>query len=273
MDEKPVAVEEPSFIRRHWWKILLIVLLLLGAALVAGRFRPDAGGATRETEQFIQADFIDLTKIFSISKFRSGSGHDFSQRGEPCRSMKHYFVPQWSEAGQKLREANSNLPPLPDGVTDIAIYSPVDGKIVGVNAERTPIGVQVYIRPEANRRATVRLFHIYLDSSVAEGSKVRAGEKIGVIGQYSSTDIAIQTSDGFVSYFDVMPDSIFAKYQARGVKTRSDLIFTKEYRDANPLQCNGESFAVNYDSDPNSGNFVLLSGYTTDTRTSGSGSN
>lgn len=245
-------------------KILLILILLIGLAVTGWYFfsgssekTPDAG-----LEKFIQADFIDLSKIYSISKFRSGAGHDFSQRGESCRSMKHYFAPQWSPDGEKLRETNGGMPPRPDGSeNDIAIYSPVDGEITGIQKEKSPIGEQIYIKPNSSPSSVVRLFHVYLDDGYAKGKKVKAGEKIGDIGQYSTTDIAVKTANGFVSYFDVMPDDLFAKYLERGVTNREELIFSKDYRDANPLECNGENFAVNYDSDPNSGNYVYLSGF------------
>ena len=93
-------------------------------------------------------------------------------------------------------------------------------------------------------------------------ARVKAGQKIGVIGQYSNTDIAVQVggfNGQFISYFDVIPDSIFAKYTSRGIKTRDDIIISKAERDVNPLQCNGEQFAKNYDSDPTLANFVYLS--------------
>ena len=253
-------VGKKSFIRKHW-KIGLGGIILLSLAFAGALEFLNPSGES-ENPQFIQADFIDLSRIDSISKFRSGSGHDFSKgKGETCRSMKHYFNTKFSEDGQKLRDANNNIPPGPDGVTDISIFSPVDGKIISVQKEKMPIGEQIYIRPDSKPTVTIRLFHIYLDDGFAKGTKVKAGEKIGKIGQYSNTDIALEKrGSGFLSYFDAMPDSLFVKYQARGVKERSDLIYSKEYRDANPLQCNGENFAINTDGDPNSGNFVTLSG-------------
>lgn len=241
--------------------VIAVVVVLVAFKLISGR-RPSNNST--QISQFIQADFIDLSKIYSISKFRSGSGHDFSGSGETCRSMKHYFVPQMSDEGQRLRDQNNGLPPQPDGKTDIDIFSPVDGKITNIQKEQMPIGEQIYITPDNASNFTVRLFHIYKSDGMKKGVKVKAGQKIGVISQYSTTDIAVQSggysSGKYVSYFDVMPDSIFAKYQDRGVKNRSDLIISKEVRDAKPLECNGESFAVNYDSDAGFGNYFYLSG-------------
>ncbi|MCL5410902.1 MAG: hypothetical protein M1324_03580 [Patescibacteria group bacterium] len=262
----------------------IIILLIAGAAFYYFKNGKkltnnlDEGKKNEvDLSQLIQADFIDLDKIAMISKFRSGSGHDFSGNGETCRSMKHYFAPPYNQAGDELRSKNNGMPPGPDGKTDISIFSPVDGKITGVQKEQTPIGEQIYIEPDSTSKFTIRLFHIYLDPGIKKGSTLKAGQKIGVIGQYSSTDIAIQESSWnkkgkYYSYFEAMPDDIFSKYQAKGIKSREELIFTKEYRDANPLQCNGEQFSISYDSDPNSGNYVYLSGYNpSDYSSSGSG--
>lgn len=242
-----------------WFSILIFSLFLLGA-VAWNVLDPSSDIDPDNPPQFIQADFIDLDKIYSVSKFRSGSGHDFSMgSGETCRSMKHYFNVQFSEEGNKLRQQNNGLPPPPDGVNDIPIYSPVDGKVVQIRNEQ--IGSQVYIQPDSYPSVRVRLFHIYLFDEIGRGTRLAAGEQIGVIGQYQNTDIAITQGNKYLSYFKVLPDGIFAKYQARGAKNRDEFIISKEYRDANPLECNGEWFAVNYDSDPNRGDFVRLSGY------------
>src|SRR5262249_17234372 len=73
----------------------------------------------------------------------------------------------------------------------------------------------------------------------------------------------------YVSYFDVMPDAIFATYQARGLTSRADVIISRADRDAHPLQCGGkdqggkdqkEAFAYPADYDPAS-DYTHLSGY------------
>ncbi|HLB32563.1 MAG TPA: hypothetical protein VJL27_03355 [Patescibacteria group bacterium] len=253
----------------RWFKWVLLgigILAILGVAISFLKPREKNDESAGKPAQFIQADFIDLEKIVAISKFRSGSGHDFSQEtDETCRSMKHYYNVQNSAEGERLRSQNNGLPPAPDGKTDIKIYSPVDGRITSIQSEKMPIGEQIYIKPNDAPDYTIRLFHIYKLGGIKDGSAVKAGEQIGNIGQYQNTDIAIEGRRGFnsqfISYFEVMPDAIFAKYLARGVKNRDELIITKAYRDAHPLECNGERFAQNYDSDPNSGNMVYLSGY------------
>lgn len=211
--------------------------------------------------KFLQADFIGLEKIYAISKFRSGSGHDFSKgSGELCRSMKHYFNAKRTEEIEKLISQNNGFSPAPDGQTDRPIYSPVDGEIIDIASEQMGADEQIYIRPDAYQKFTIRLFHIYTSPGIKSGSKVKAGQKIGVIGQYQNTDVVVTIGrNNYVSYFEIMPDELFAKYQALGIKNRSDLIISKATRDANPLQCNGEWFTKNYDQHPSNENFIYLS--------------
>jgi len=44
--------------------------------------------------KFVDTDYIELDKIYRVSKFRSGIGHDYSDNFEENRSMKHYFNPK-----------------------------------------------------------------------------------------------------------------------------------------------------------------------------------
>lgn len=266
--EKNFTQAKKSFLKRFWWAFLILgAITMMGAILVLQEVTVKVSDTdTKSPPQFIQADFIDLDRIVAITKFRSNSGHDFSQgTGETCRSMKHYFNVQLTAEADRLISQNNGFPPGPNGKNDIKIYSPVDGKIIRIEAEQYPIGEQIYIQPDAYPSYTIRLFHVYKLGGTTKGKKVKAGEHIGNIGQYQNTEIAIESRQGFknklISYFDVMPDSIFAKYQTLGIKDRNELIITKEYRDAHPLQCNGEQFAVNYDNDQTSENFVFLPGY------------
>lgn len=238
------------------WKFWIVVIPV-GLVVVLGGYiftHSGYGIDKNNLPHFIENDFVDLSRFYSISKLRSGEGHDFSGNGETCRSMKHYFTPQRNENVQWREVNGQRLPPLPDGKTDIPIYSPVDGRILSMSDENTPIGKQISIIPTRENQFNIRLFHIFPLESIGTGSKVKAGQQIGVIGADQGTDIAIQVgampwNDTFISYFDVMSDSLFATYQARGAISRSDFIFTKEYRDANPLQCSGETFVRpdNYD--------------------------
>lgn len=253
-------------------KILLIVgvvvvLALGGVGAVAWQRGVFVPADADDPAKFIQHDFVDIAKIGSISKFRSNEGHDFSNGGETCRSMKHYFTPAFTaEDMQTLskqpKDQGKQLPPAPTADTAVAIYAPVDGAITDIKSEHFPVGEQIFIMPDSAKGYSIRLFHVYPVDDVKSGSHVKAGQHIGDISRLSSTDIAVQAGQingRFVSYFDVMPDSIFSSYQALGIKERSDLIVSREYRDAHPFTCNGEEFS----SPPQNGeSSITINGWT-----------
>lgn len=244
-----------------------MVLTLGGVGLVAwqrGIFTPaDADHPAK----FIQHDFINLAQIGSISKFRSNEGHDFSNGSETCRSMKHYFTPAFTDQDMQTlsnqpTDQGKQLPPAPTADTAVAIYSPVDGTITDIRSEHFPVGKQVFITPDNAKGYSIRIFHVYLVDGIKSGSHVSAGQHLGDISRLSSTDIAVQAGQingRFVSYFDVMPDEIFASYQALGIGDRSDLIISKEYRDMHPFTCNGEEFTT---QPQNSDSTVTINGWT-----------
>lgn len=255
--------------------VVVAIVVAVGFMFVKQLKQQTNGGAANASvtidvnnpPKFIQANFIDLSKIYSVSKFRSGEGHDFSGNGETCRSMKHYFTPQIDTTIKPQKAADGRtIPPQPDGVHDINIFSPVDGTITDITQERLPVGEQIYIQPSNAPDFTVRLFHVYKIDGIKTGAAVKAGQKIGVISGYSTTDIAVEGGrDQFVSYFQVMPDNIFAAYQERGAATRNDFIISKDYRDAHPIPCNQEkdgdqSFHYPADYDHTADDFYL-SGY------------
>ena len=195
--------------------------------------------------KFITADFIDLDRVTTISKFRSGAGHDYSDSDEKCRSMKHYFQP-----GSRIPiDPATYVPQEPF----INIYSPVDGVITSIDEEGFKVGKQIHIQPSSNPEYTIRIFHTY-PVGIKVGSIVKAGDKIGYIGDHQGTDISIETYSNFTyqnfSYFEVMTDEVFKGYQARGATSRSDFIFSKGYRDVHPFSCNGEQFTHSREEKP-----------------------
>jgi len=193
---------------------------------------------TTHPPQFVTANFVDLSKIFSVSKFRSLQGHDFSKGGETYRSMKHYVVPQHTQEMGETVARNNGIPPKPDGKTDVDILSPFDGKITKIQPERMPVGEQVFLVPNAAPGYEVRLFHVFKVDGIKAGSRVTAGQKIGVISSYSDTDVSVEGGGKYLSIFQVMTDAVFAQYQARGVAAREDFIISREYRDAHAVTCN-----------------------------------
>ena len=146
----------------------------------------------KNVPKFITHDFIDLERVTAISKFRSGGGHDYSDSDETCRSMKHYFQP------------GSRVPIDPDTYTPqepfINIYSPVDGIITAIDNEGFKVGKQIHIEPFSNPEYTIRIFHTYL-VGIKRDSVVKAGQKIGYIGDHQGTDIAIKKADKGIKGF------------------------------------------------------------------------
>ena len=182
--------------------------------------------------QFVSHDYIDLDKIGSVSKFRSGSGHDYSDDYETCRSMKHYYHPH----------------PSVSDWTGINIYSPVDGTIVDLSDSN---GTRVTIQSSLNPAYQFIIFHVGILPEIIKGHEVTAGEHIGTHANNSTiSDIAVRIftlHDGMprkqlVSYFDVMTDRLFSDYQTRGLQNRGDAIISPADRDNDPLHCNGEEF-------------------------------
>jgi hypothetical protein len=214
-------------------------------------------------------DYFGLNYVSSLSKFRSGAGHDYSyeplmiQAGfyeietdptEINRSMKHYFVQYAQYVGDN---------------TTVPIFAPFAGSIYRVSNDGMSTGFvdkQVWIRSDNNPDYFAIIFHVNLsetfpqiwndypqghwphwepDDQVYDRINVVSGETIGFAdsrGGKQASDIAIlrkisATEYHYVSYFDsdVMPGSIFANYQARGVSSREDLIISKEFRDLNPV--------------------------------------
>lgn len=247
-------LQKNSIFKRWWfWLLLAIVVVLIGLGVVFYfLFRPQLKDIDpNNPPKFIEADFIDLSKVTTVSKFRSNQGHDFSDSYETCRSMKHYYG---SQPPKEIMEAFSKngkdakvtmFQKEPDPVSSIDIYSPVNGKIISMSEETTPIGKQIHIVPDNAPGFVVRLFHVFPDENIKALSKVKAGQHIGLIHRYQSTDISVQyqylNKLRFVSYFSVMTDEVLAKYIARGAISRDDFIVSKDYRDSHPLQCQEKS--------------------------------
>jgi hypothetical protein len=223
--------------------------------------------------KLVQHDFVDPSHFTTISAFRSADGHDFSDNGETCRSMKHYFVPN-QDAAWLSRPAPTADSPLPSPPPEqaVAVFSPVDGVVSRIEPEPVPYGESVSIVPRRYPAFTIRLSHVFPGAGVRAGMRVRAGAQIASIWDEQEMDVAVEAYHGtafarYVSYFDVMPDRLFAAYRARGVTSRNELVLTSAYRDAHPVQCVGQTpgdsaeFALEYAAQPGYDEDVHLAGY------------
>src|SRR3989344_2146747 len=279
MDEEPFNNQDKlksspisnsnGWLKKYWWIVAILLAVLfavIGPSLLKDLRLNNAKNIKKtanipleqdvKTEEivnidpdnpprFIQTDFVELDKVFSISKFRSGLGHDYSYlSGETCRSMKHYFSSyDDKQPNYKFEGLGIENFPTPALEKDVKIFSPVDGTLdyddTGLNYNQ-----ELRVNPSAYPDISIEFQHVQRAPNVKKGF-VKAGELIGLVLANQSFDLAIQTDliengvkkIGYISYFAAIPDSVFAKYLARGVKSRKDLIISKEFRDAHPLFC------------------------------------
>lgn len=182
--------------------------------------------------KFINTNYIDLTKITQISKFRSLVGHDYSdntqfgpdavhygQTIEACRSMKHYLI-------------------QPDGTAKL--WAPVSGIISRIFVEG--LGLQIHITATDQPAFTIIIFHINAVAPLAVGDHVTEGQLLGThIGSqtYSDIAVAVHTPKGYqlISYFETLTDAAFAPFRAGGIASPGDLIISRATRDAGPTFC------------------------------------
>lgn len=217
--------------------ILILFLFSLEAMITGCSKKTENQQNTQDTwdidksgiPKFVGTNYIELDKIYRISKFRSSVGHDYSDVFEHCRSMKHYFEPKsdvdWST---------------------VKIYSPVTGKITRVEEEWA--GTKIEIASDDYPAFRFSIFHINSLVQRNVDEKIIAGEQLGThIGSQTMSDISVIVNDPthqgrMVSFFDVMTDALFSNYANRGVSKREDMIISKAIRDANSLTCNGDTF-------------------------------
>jgi len=210
--------------------------------------------------QFATTNFTDLDKIQKISRFRSAIGHDYADGRDKDNdgnaiecSMKHYVYPEVAYYGS---------------TSEVEIYAPFDGTIwfIEVAGPRVPgranSGTRLRIRSASYGNISAYFFHvrtipsIFLLSWEAETASydvnipVSAGQLLGYAdldseGESSTADfdvavwvddpIGTSLSTALISIFEIMDDSLFASYEAKGLSSREGMVISAEYRIANPV--------------------------------------
>ena len=202
--------------------VLVVFATCARVPFEAGMYAPDQATIPR----FIENDFVDLTQIERISRFRSSAGHNYPDRYETDRSMKHYYKPLDSVGGTN---------------DTIEVFSPVDGTVTMIWDEGVRSN-QVRIVSTEYPFLTIVLFHI--NTTIELGQDLSGGDRIGFADVTSDNpdsptsdfDIAVWLADGrAISYIGLLTDSLFASYLARGATSRDDFSLTQEFRDANPV--------------------------------------
>lgn len=218
-------------------KTIPLISFLLSLLIVGGCTKKEAHDESSVTwdidkdgvPKFITCNYIELDKIYRISKFRSAVGHDYSDAFEDCRSMKHYFEPF---AGTDW--------------TAVKIFAPITGVVT--RAEQEWAGIKIEIESNDYPAFRIVIFHLNLIKPLSVGDKVTAGQQLGT--HYSSqtySDIAVIANDPthqgrMVSYFETINDQVFSEFQQRGISDREAFIISRAERDAHPLTCLGDSF-------------------------------
>ncbi len=176
-------------------------------------------------------------------------------QSEPESSMKHYYSPY---AHHKQDHGDN---------TTIPVYAPFPGMITRVTeeireADSSIVNKRVEITASENTNYTAVLFHLNLDNTYPQifndyptisgiwthqqddtsysTRTVEAGDLLGYADMRLSNDFDVAvlfndtSDDQWISLFELMPDSLFFDYEARGAQ-RMDTIISKEYRQNNPV--------------------------------------
>lgn len=215
----------------------------------------------------LTANFTELNKIERVSRYRSCAGHvTVPQDGrEGRRNMKHYF---W-------------VKPEYNKPRTVEIYSPYDGFVGDIRSDPSEnLEGEIWISPTQIFAMvpplgvwTFSVQHIEVRPDLKLGDEVKAGELIGWAAlsekRGDSFDIVYGKS-GFPpkkidnwtnpfadldSVFSHMSDEAFLKYQENGF-SKEDFIISKEERDQNPCQYQGEG--PYFSNQEDAGNWVVF---------------
>ena len=223
--------------------LLVLVALVVFLAFVWFLMRPMLFfNESQIPRDLITSQFIDFDRVYMISAFRSGAGHDFSSGviGETCRSMKHYFnTSKFNASGDSQQGPYRSQPKASE--PNIKIYAPFDGRIIEIDDSHTGVGVK--ISPDKHSSFLVRIDHVDLLPEFKFGTHVKSGQWIATIGPRDGVDFSVEATtlnkgNILLSYFEVMTDEVFKPYKDLGFQ-REDFIISKEYRDAHPFKCGG----------------------------------
>ena len=201
--------------------------------------------------KFVTNNFIDLDPFNSITKFRGAYGHDYSATdeeydptGKSCRSMKHYFEAytldqRWAgQFGSYDTKGNVNYY-APTGGKIIDVVHGTFGRDNGSEGEEWQFTIESSEYPSVN----IKFHHVNLEKHLQGGGNVQAGEFLGTIARDNGQgEIAAYVLLGkgtlkYVSFFELITDDVFALYESRGLKNRSDVIISREDRESNPIPC------------------------------------
>ena len=155
--------------------------------------------------------------------------------------MKHYLIPVGAPRENALYATTPHTFPW----MSIKFFAPADGRIVGVSYFENDYGTEAQFTIASTEYPGYffMFFHLALDPTLKEGSVVQAGQQIATLGDEEAWgEVAVSAKMGpgdhrLLSFLQVATDEVFQEYKSRGVNSASDVILSKEQRDANPLPC------------------------------------
>lgn len=249
----------PWLLRIVKWIVLIPAGLFILISVIS-QFAP----AKPPKDFLITHNFIDLSQVDSVSRYRSCHGHQTVDQwsDEPVSNMQHY------------------MPLLADVEPDrVKIYAPFDGYVLG-DAPYTMPDEGVTMVPKSGVpwwpfnqwRFAMNHTHVLPQFQDPPIHFVTAGTHVGYVNaverngkRNNGTQVRvgvtaippmIKNGNGepykrLDSVFRYMSDDVFAEYQAAfpGVKSREDFIFTKEWRQAHPCVFR-EGDAPNFEYQP-----------------------
>lgn len=227
--------------------IVFIPLTFLVILSVVSQFVPE-----KPPEDFeITHNFVDLSQVFSLSKYRSCRGHQTVEQysDEPISNMQHYV----------------GTDPQID-TSQVKIYAPFDGYVLGDAPFTLADGLTMI--PESGipwwpfnqwRFSMSQGAHVLPKFQDPPIHKVKAGDLVGYLDsgdRYGNRNTGTHLRLGVTailpmfkngnaepykkldSVFRYMSDEVFAEYQSAipGLVSREDMIITKEYRLAHPCK-------------------------------------
>ncbi|MHA1270696.1 MAG: hypothetical protein ACTSPY_12960 [Candidatus Helarchaeota archaeon] len=228
---------------KKWLKVTLIILIITIPSIILGViFIPILVDSMGPVPRFVNNDWLELDKISAIGKFRSTLGHGYGRFGDNNpTSDKHYFMPFFP-----WRNTDDN----------ISVFAPVRAMIISIMWENHRFsdgsiqGKQIRLQSIEHPSIVFILFHINVEPfNLHLFQIVEPGQVIGYLDvrENSTTDIAVYRGGVYISWFEVLSDSLFETYKDRGIKTREMMIKT----DAQVAEsaANGYDFTNNDPSD------------------------
>lgn len=239
------SLAKQTFLLRVVRWIVFAPLTLLVILCVVSQIVP----AKPPKDFIITHNFVDLSQIFNISKYRSCSGHQTVDQysDEPVSNMQHY------------------IPTVPSIDPDkVKIYAPFDGYLAHIFSEgisMVPASSKIpwwpfqwrfnmphtHSLPEYDGMATfVKAGTLigYVNALDRYGQRLKGTQfRVGV----QSVPPEFKNGNGepfkyLDSAFHFMSDEVFAQYQAAipGLKSREDMIIPRSWREAHPCKFQGK---------------------------------